>query len=510
MKLQIRNSICVYVLVLFAAARGGPAASEGLPSFGSIDPSSNGAWEAFRAAQPFQTQIIGLSLYSKTRPRTLIVSEPPPKVVWESLASHLKKFSRGCALKQWSIMSGGWVRDVVCTLKDDANETLPEHLAMLQRKIYGTTEGAGVVELPVPNRAMIAHSLDVRYNASDLYRWLKEGDQRFRTNPIGENVSLRDIFAGKSRGVFQNSDRTLVLWVFDRGVALDGSEGEFRRFAVSGDLVLGAVASSKTVMIVARGRIESLSHLPPLRSETALLLAGSSEEQLAQSYERNDILAGKGFDGIDRAPIFLSAQLVDTELGNLLNVTDQLLKGWSSAGSVNYVEFKYPKPRTYPFGATPVRQVETDKNRPYFLYNWNTDGAAYRQTINGMEVIVPQRTGALSVIYGDPLDRPRKLENAAYDYFATLGDTSLVRVAQYTLLYQIFRQFDVSAASPPISPRYNAFTSALNESTSRQLKFGQCFGSLIDSLVYIHLTWETNLCELAVRYLRSKLDPIVS
>ncbi len=368
-------------------------------------------------------------------------------------------------------MSGGWVQDVVCTLKDDRHGDLPDRLAVLQRDIFGTTEASAIVALPAPKRAMIAHNLDLRYNAGDLHRWLYEADQRFRANPIASVVSLQDILNGSIRGVFYNNDRALVLWAFDRAGKLTNFEAEFRRFAVSSDLVLGAVASPKTVLVIGRGRVESLSHLPPLRSETALILAGSSEEELKQSYERFDILSGKGFDGIDRAPILLSPQLVDTEFGNLLNVTDQLLKGWSMAGLVKYIHFKYPKPQTYPFGKVPADKVEKEKERQSFLFNWNTDGVAYRQSIKGLDVIVPQRTGALSVIYGDPRDRPRNLENSAYDSFATSGDTSLARVIQYTLLYQIFRQFDIHATSPSISPRYNRFAANIKDATRRQFKF---------------------------------------
>lgn len=446
------------------------AASQQLSSFGTIEPASIDLWKSFRDVQPFQTQVIALSKPSTTGPRTLIISEPPPKVSWGQLTKSLSPVSHGCMVKRWRIMSGGWVQDVVCTLKDDTHGTLPDRLAVLQKDVYGTTEGTAVVALPTPKRAMIAHNLDFRYNASDLYRWLFESDQRFRASPIAEVVSLDAILKGSVDGVFQNHDRTLMLWAFDRTRKIADFEAEFRRFAVGSDLILGAVGSQKTVVIVGRGRVESLSHLPPLRSETVLLLAGSREAELAQSYERNDLLSGKGFDGIDRAPILLSPQLVDTEFGNLLNVTDQLLKGWSFAGLVDYVNFKYPKPKAYPFGKVPAIYAEKDKTRNHFLFNWNTDGVAYRQSIKGLDVLVPQRTGALSVIYGDPQDRPRDLENTAYDYFATSGDTSLARVVQYTFLYQIFRQFDIHATQPLISSRYETFVAKVEEVTRQQLK----------------------------------------
>jgi len=471
MRLKIWNLLGLCIAASIVGSLEASAASQLLPSFGTVESSSIDAWKSFREAQPFQTQVIALSKPNKDKPRTLIISEPPPKLSWDQLATRLSPISSGCIVKRWMIMSGGWVQDVVCTLKDDMRGNLPDRLAMLQQDIYGTTEGSAIIALPAPKRAMIAHNLDLHYNASDLHRWLFEGDQRFRVSPIAEVVSLQDILKGSIRGVFLNNDRALVLWAFDRASKLTDFEAEFRRFAVSSDLVLGAVASKKVVVVVGRGRVESLSHLPPLRSETVLMLAGSTEGKLAQSYERNDILSAKGSDGTDRAPILLSPQLVDTELGNLLNITDQLLKGWSMAGLVKYANFKYPKPKTYPFGKFHAMEAEKGKERQEFLFNWNTDGVAYRQSIKGLDVIVPQRIGALSVIYGDPRDRPRDLENTAYDYFATSGDTSLTRVVQYTLLYQIFRQFNIGTTPPPVSSRYEDFAASIKEATRRQFKF---------------------------------------
>lgn len=437
--------------------------------FGTVSPASVQTWKSFRKAQPFQTQVIGLTGSQADSQRTLIVSEPPPSLTWKRVQQVLAESATGCEVRSWTIMSGGRVSDIVCTLKPTDRERWAEALAQLQVEVYGSAEGAPVVTLPAPQRKMIAHSLDLRYSASDLHAWLIKSNPKLRGSPLAPAMSISDLFEKNARGVYATADRSLVVWAMDRGKALDGHRAEVRRFALIGDLVLGAVANKRSVLIVARGRVEPVAHLPPLRSETVLLLAGSGERELAQSYERNDVLSGKGYDDIDRAPILLSPQLVDTEFGNLLNIADQLLKGWSMAGQVRYVDFSYPDPPRYPFGAVPANVVKP--GREHFLFNWNTDGAAYVQSIGGMEVMVPQRTGSLSVIYGDPMDRPRDMEDTAYDYFAGLGDTSLSRVQQYTLLYQIFRQFDISAPAPAVSQRFERFTAEVDTVTRRQFNW---------------------------------------
>lgn len=428
------------------------------------------AWRQFRVAQPFQTQVVALSQTAGSKPRTLIISEPAPHVTQARLTTILGAHAVGCETREWSVMSGGTVNDLVCTVVKTDQRGWADTLARVQIEALGSTEGAPVISLPVPARKMLAHSLDVRFAAKDLYGWLTNRQHRFSSNPIAPSVALNDLLAGGVRGVFRSDDGSLIVWVVNRDAALDErASADIHRFAVGGDLVLGAIANKHSVVIVGRARLESLAHLPPLRSETILLLAGSGERQLAQSYERLDLIAGKGLDGVDRAPILLSPQLVDTEFGTLLNIADQLLKGWSMAGQTQYAQFNYPKPRSYPFGATPASRVQKGRNK--FLFNWNTDGVAYRQTIAGLDVIAPQRTGSLSVIYGDVKDRPRDMEDVAYDYFAQSGDTTLARVVQYTLLYQIFRQFNITAPPPRVAARYKEFAANLDQVTRRQFKY---------------------------------------
>ena len=47
---------------------------------------------------------------------------------------------------------------------------------------------------------------------------------------------------------------------------------------------------------------------------------------------------------VDWAPILLSRELTNTEYGQILNMTDQMLKSWSNSNSVIYGNFPYPTP----------------------------------------------------------------------------------------------------------------------------------------------------------------------
>jgi hypothetical protein len=97
-------------------------------------------------------------------------------------------------------------------------------------------------------------------------------------------------------------------------VASEGEGGgrlppEARQFVLDSDLVLGAVAGEKGVLVLGRERVAPLGVLPPLRVETLELLNGIRDDQLAQSYQRGHPLATLVTKGKDWAPIYLSAAL---------------------------------------------------------------------------------------------------------------------------------------------------------------------------------------------------------
>jgi hypothetical protein len=233
---------------------------------------------------------------------------------------------------------------------------------------------------------------------------------------------------------------------------------------VSSDAVFGGLwTHAGQAALVGRIRRTPLTHLPPLRFETFTLLATQRGDELAQSFERSAVFAGKLFDkdhfGQDWAPIFLSPVLEDTELGALLNITDQMLKSWSSAGRVDYLYFDYPKPAYFPFKGRAIADVVRKSGVRSVLFNWNTSGSAAVVKMPEQSVLTLNVTTALPVTYGaDGKTKAEggadmlKYEEEAFSYFAGLGDPNLARVAQYTAIYQIFRAIardaDASEGNP--------------------------------------------------------------
>jgi hypothetical protein len=249
---------------------------------------------------------------------------------------------------------------------------------------------------------------------------------------------------GRRPGVFESDQPGIVIWSVKRNGDLGEDEIEAREFALDSDLIVGAVASKDQVAIVGRERVLPIDVLPPLRTETILLLASANTDQLGQSYERLNLFAGKYDESknLDWAPIYLSRELIDTEYGSLLNVTDQMLKSWSMDGQVRYVRFNYPDPASWPF-PKPLNEFAKSSQ---ITFNWNTKGTGYVLPSDGFEYYALNRTGALPVDYlAADNSTLRDAEDTAYTYFSARDDANLVRVVQYASLYQIFRRFSVSA-----------------------------------------------------------------
>jgi len=86
------------------------------------------------------------------------------------------------------------------------------------------------------------------------------------------------------------------------------------------------------------------------------------------------------------------------------------------------------------------------------VYNWNTANAMYAIDLPEATIYTLNRTGSLPVSYFNSQERAqsigRNYERQAYNYFSNLGNTDLVRVVQYTALYQLFIDNDIYCSIP--------------------------------------------------------------
>jgi hypothetical protein len=406
--------------------------------------------DSFREIYPFHLQIVGLTSPLKDQSRVLIISEPPPHISPDYFLSIVDSVGGKAFVRTNRIGYDGWVKDAVLALPPLSEDKLAFLLTRLHQDLYGTSYKANAVQLPIKPPPVNNRSLDLSVSVGDLSKWLNSKEIKF-TSIIGGNARpISDILSSRQSGVFISNQRGLVVWSIPRNQDLAKYRAEARQFFLDSDLIVGAIANNNQLAIVARERTEPLLRLPPLRFETALTLAAEKTDGLSQSYERNQLFAGKLSDNTDWAPIFLSDGLVNTELGSLLNITDQLLKSWSLNGAVEYINFEYPKPSKWAAFPRPMQALFKEVKIDSILFNWNTEGVGYVARIGENEFFAINRSGALPITYGFKDKSAQHYEMFAYDYFSKLGNPDLARVVQYTALYQIFRHFNISTEESTI------------------------------------------------------------
>jgi hypothetical protein len=469
---------------------------EGAASMGTC-PAGAGAcdlWVRFRTVHPWPYQAI--SIGTSGDEKIVILSETPPHLTREDV-SDLVRASLGDANVvqvshlRWPTGQDGWLEDAVVRVHASPEIVNPmERLPVIAQALFGTADGFRAVDLDStlpPSRSCSIQELAI--GPSELSRWLAE-ETAWRSLDTGQIVPASDLRGGTSSGAFVREDGLLVGFAIARGMTLADYRASFRRFAVASDLVLGASApKAGSYVLLARRRSVPQDCLPPLRFETFALFARTANRQLAQSYERQRLFAGKvrkgAFQGWDWAPIYLSGELDDTEFGTLLNLADQVLKSWSQHGSVSYFAFEYPQPESFPFGDKSATDYFTEKfGTNSLVFNWNTSGLGLVTSFPSKnQLLTVDRTGALPILYipsgglvellsrrlgkdsqgnsvlqklqGDAREAiaqdAEEQAHQARGYFASLGDPILTRVVQNVTIYQALRAFAPAGAASKIA-----------------------------------------------------------
>jgi len=423
------------------------------PSETSVDT----LWSGYRQTFPFHSQVIALSEPATDGSRTLIVSEPPPHVsLGDILTSVGTDLLLNHQVKKQLIGYDGWVKDVAIAIRGN-DEAIQAMLSRLNQRLFSTSYKSYTLRLPLRVRAR-ALDLNLTVTPAELNQWVIREAEQFFPVEGGPAETFSSLNRQGASGIYVSHKRGLIGWWIPRKRNLYECKVSARQFSLDADLIVGALANESGVFVVGREREVPVDILPPLRFETLALLADVQDGQqgmLAQSYERNHAFAGRIGEGKDWAPILLSPELRDTEYGSLLNITDQLLKGWSNGGETKYENFPYSIPPRYPFTKPIFTELGVTNGKGSLTYNWNTKGVGFTVNFGPVTFLALNRTGALPVSYipeglGRAASTVSAAEDTGYNYFSSLGDPNLARVVQYAALYQIFSAFDVAHSNKTI------------------------------------------------------------
>ena len=434
-------------------------------------------YKDFRKKYRFHYQTVGMASFSDSS-RMILLSDIPPHFETDSIAPIFAEFTHKTEQRKHPIGYDGYVTDVLILLGNATQENCDRLIRRLNRELFFSEYKPTVMKLPAEEkrRYFAKENIDYQITLEEFNTWfMEEGEGFIHLDDTNTVLTISDIFAKKARGVFFSQQPGFVAWALAKNadllgyghparqqeyghlarVAVDGQDARtpndgqdartpIRQFTLDADLILGALADSSTLVIIGRERQSPLYELPPLQIESILLLASTTEKELSQSLDINDLMAGKMNNGRDWCPTYLSRELENTEFGDLMTITDVLLKDWSEHGTIQEGYYRYPEPGYYPFDKPLFKKLGLNE----LVYNWNTAGAMYAIDREGYTIYTLGRTGSLPVSYFNSQERSQSIgyryESQAYHYFATLGNTDLARVVQYTALYQLFIDNNIS------------------------------------------------------------------
>ena len=425
-------------------------------------------YKDFRKKYRFHYQTVGLASFADSS-RLILLSDIPPHFETDSIAPIFAEFTHKTELRKHPIGYDGYTTDVVILLGNATQENCNRLIKRLNRELFFSDYKPTVMKLPAEEKRcyFAKENIDYQITLEEFNTWfMEEGEGFIRLDDTNTVLTISDIFATKERGVFFSQQPGFVAWALAKNADIagygqgartpfdgqgartpvDGQDAlaPIRQFTLDADLILGALADSSTLVIIGRERQSPLHELPPLQIESILLLASTTEKELSQSLDINDLMAGKMNNGRDWCPTYLSKELENTEFGDLMTITDVLLKDWSEHGTIQEGYYRYPEPGYYPFDKPLFKKLGLNE----LVYNWNTAGAMYAIDREGYTIYTLGRTGSLPVSYFNSQERSQSIgyryENQAYHYFATLGNTDLARVVQYTALYQLFIDNNIS------------------------------------------------------------------
>ncbi len=403
-------------------------------------------YEDFRKKFRFHYQTLGMASFADSS-RMILLSDLPPHFETDSIAPIFTQFTHKTELRKHPIGYDGYTTDIILLLGNATQENCDKLIRRLNRELFLSEYKPTVMPLPAEHKRhyFAKENIDYQITLNEFNTWfMEEGEGFIRLNDTNTVLTVADMFSSKARGVYFSQQPGFVAWAIAKNSDLAPQMRDIRQFTLDADLILGALADSSTLVIIGRERQSPLYELPPLQIESILLLASTTEKELSQSLDINDLMAGKMNNGRDWCPTYLSKELENTEFGDLMTITDVLLKDWSERGTIQEGYYRYPKPGYYPFDKPLFKKLGLNE----LVYNWNTAGAMYAIDREEYTIYTLGRTGSLPVSYFNSQERSQSIgyryESQAYHYFATLGNTDLARVVQYTALYQLFIDNNIS------------------------------------------------------------------
>lgn len=392
-------------------------------------------WREFRAIHPFGFQTVALKHYGDTC--VFVMSEPDSWVKETDLKQLFNKYDGQLIIRYQPYGFDGQLTDAVgCATFDSISfHNFEKELFTI---LYKTDYKPYYTDLDNPIKHFyFSEEYNLNYSQfpftfeSDLNETFsnpfQRGESEYKT--ISE---LLDSNLHNSNEIFFSKDRGIITWIIstDSVIQVDSFLINARRFALDSDLILGSIprrVNTNKIAIIAREREVPVTILPPLRSEAILQLASNTKETIRQTF---DSYKKNVNDSTIATSISMTNWLENTEMGNLMVLTDVLLKSWSENGVVSDFFMEYSIPERYPFKNGVSHELGYI---PIYSWIFFFDGETGSMPLEFSPLLDNMTTG-----------KEYEIAFKTRMHFANLNCIDIVRATQYAAINQIFNGLKLS------------------------------------------------------------------
>lgn len=403
-------------------------------------------WREFRAIHPFGFQTVGKKTFDDGT-YVFVMSEPAEWVKKEDLDRLFDEYGGHVITAKKKFGYDGALYDAVGCVKL-SSKVFGGFENRLFTLLYGTEYRPYYTDLNHLSRHV--YFAENCIDAIKPFGWLaKHGSYKFY-EILQENIWKRlDYFCkildiDPMNSLFHCKEQGIVVWRIN--VDTDYSDSLFqknaRRFVLDSDLVLAAFCTPLGSMVfVGREREIPVTVLPPLRTETIRLLASLDEGDFSVSInsglDNEADFDGHVEDSIWARPVVMSDKLKNTELGNLLMLTDVQLLSWGNHAEVCELFIDYPQPAhpLYDLGFT----YQYEKPDAYYWKLPVVNTYKSKSHDDDVSYVVLDNLGCLQPLYASSNENSPYFEERAYTIFSSLNNTDQIRATQYALIYKAFR-----------------------------------------------------------------------
>lgn len=383
-------------------------------------------WREFRTIHPFSFQTVGLKQKGDTC--IFVMSEPAECIKAEELQGLFNEYEGQLIIGRKSFGYDGGLYDAIGCAKLDHNR-FKEFEKKLFLLLYGSDYKPFYTNLDMPFEHIYFSDIKLDYIVSSLSWNNWEKDEKFivpsRNDQTIDKLSL--LKTDISNELFYSKKRGFVLWKINPiEISLTDTifRANARRFALDTDLIVHSIFKDNYLYIVGREREVPVTVLPPLRSETICSIIKNGRKKMSVIILPDSMISINDTENsiFWATPIMMNQSLRNAEFGNLLLLADFMLKSWSENANVRDLFVDYPLPASFFTQKGVANELGYSPKYIWDLFSYRT-GSIYPS----------YRTKNDSIT-----DLGRKVGMNAFNYYAGLNNTDLVRICQYASITRLF------------------------------------------------------------------------